>query len=225
MVNNRKIITIILFSILAISIFPSNAKCITTIGTSTIHADEGDVYTWDMTYCHPVLNSSYGIGSYMNLTIEDIGQGSYSSVTHALLLNITIGTFLFNPNLHSSSFRENYFAYNATLHYFHSLESNFLIIPTPINLTMISDFLEGGSTTCRILGNKIEVTTLNEVHTYEYNSTGHMVSYTFYEDGNLLIAYGPYESNGGDISIGYFFMVSVIFGVFALVFLNKRRIK
>ena len=221
-----KLIIITLSVILAISIFSPNAKCITTIGNSTLQADEGDVYTWEMTYCHPALNASLGIGSYMNLTIEDIGQGPYLSITHALLVNATIGYFHLNPNSHLTFYRENYFAYNATLHYFNSLYFACLIIPTPLNLTMISDFLETHGYTCTIAGNTIIAENISdEVLKIKYNSTGHMISYSFSEAGVLGFVYGPNESGGDSISFGYYFLISTIVGTLALIYIEKKKIK
>ena len=77
MIKINKLIILAIITILIIPLFSSNAMCTTTIGDSTFPADEGDTYTWRMTYCHPNLNASYGIGSYINLTIEDIGQGPF----------------------------------------------------------------------------------------------------------------------------------------------------
>jgi len=219
--------TIIIFcSILAISIFFPNAKCTTTIGNSTFHADEGDVYTWEMTYSHPAINASYGVGSYMNLTIEDIGQGAYLSITHALLVNATLGFFRKNANVHQVLYIQNYIVHNATQHYFYSPTTNLFIIPTPLNLTMICDFFETEGYACTRDGTKIIAEIFDEVHTYKYNSTGFLTKYTFSEDNELIYVYGLNGNGGGDtIPFGYHFLIFAIIGTLALIYLEKRKTK
>ena len=221
-----KFIIIIFCSILAMSLFASNAKCAVTIGNSTFHADEGDVYTWEMTYCHPALNASYGVGSYINLTIEDIGQGAYFSITHALLVNATLGYFRINANAHQVSYIQNYIVHNATQHYFYSPTFTLFIIPTPLNLTMICDFFETQGYTCTRDGKKVTAEFFDEIHTYKYNSIGHLIEYTFSEDNELGFVYGSNGSDGGStISFGYYLLVFAIIGTLALIYLEKRKIK
>lgn len=217
---------IVFCSILAMSLFSSNAKCAVTIGNSTFHADEGDVYTLEMTYTHPAHNASYGVGSYANITIDDIGQGAYLSITHALLINATLGSFFINANMHQVSYIQNYIVHNATEHYFYSPTLALLIIPTPLNLTMICDFFETEGYTCTIDGTKVTAEFSDIIYTYKYNLTGHLTEYTFTENNELIFVLGSNGSDGAStISFGNYLLVFAIIGTLALIFLEKRKIK
>lgn len=213
-------------SILSMSLFSSNVIGAVTIGNSTFHADEGDVYTWEMTYCHPALNASQGIGSYINLTVEDIGQGAYFPIPHALLVNATRGTFHKNSNNHYTLFVSNYIVYNATQHFFSSGTSIPLIIPTPLNLTMICDFFETVGFICTIDGTTVTMEFADEILTIKYDSKGLVTKFTVTEDNELILIHELNGGNGGGtIPFGYHFLICMIIGTLALIYLEKRKIK
>ena len=78
---------------------------------------------------------------------------------------------------------------------------------------MISDFLENNGFTCTIDGTTLITEWFDEVYTYKYNSTGHMIQHTFSEDNVLGYVYGPNGSGGGDtIPFGNHFLIFVIIG-------------
>ena len=222
----HKFVIVIFCSILVMSFFSFNAKGAVTIGNSTFPADEGAVHTLEMTYCHPALNATHGIGSYMNITVEDIGQGSHFSITHALLVNATIGYFSKNYNAHQIIYEQDYIVYNASQHYFDSSTTALLIIPTPLNFTMICDFFDKEGYTCTRDGTTIKAELFNEIHTYRYNSTGFLTYYKLVQEGELILEYGFNGGNGGGIiPFGYHFLIYILIGALALIYLEKRKIK
>lgn len=196
----------------------------TTIGDSTYPASEDEYYRWTCTYCHPSADDYYGEGSYYNVTIGTIYQGSYMAITNALIVSAIWGEYLKGPDQHTSYIEPFLCVYNASLHYIY-LEFP-LIVPIPLNLTMIAEFMMaewGGSAV--VSGNAIVVTQYNVVQIYNYNSDGFCTSLTWDSGGERMLTFKLGGGGGGDeIPFDNYFIIPTVITIGVIViFVKKRR--
>jgi hypothetical protein len=150
----HKIAFLCLTTIFVLSLFPVTTLCQTTIGNSSLSVEEGDFFSWKYTYTHPVYLGIAGPGSYHNITVDSIYQGSSSMggfVEHALIMVVTEGRYWAGLGQHDEWQELPYMVYNKTLdHLYMEDEINF-IAPIPLNLTLIADMVGD----CTISGNMI----------------------------------------------------------------------
>jgi hypothetical protein len=217
-----KITLIGLCSILFLVPLISSATSITTQGDTTFNVDEGDFFLWTITG-----------GDKYNLTIEEIYNGTYMSID-SYMINVSLGyydsqydTWWTNPN---NAF---YVAANETLDFItyssHLGPGLYLIIPTPINLTMFGEYVVGWPSIDNYTVSSDQITFTfsaeNIVYNVKFNSDGILTKYVIkYEDNTTSVI----ELVTGDkeaIPYGYFFMIFTLIGIISLIYLEKRKIK
>lgn len=230
MKNLRKIIISLLMGALVFSIFSLNAKGATTIGNTTFPVDEGDSYTWKVTSATGVVEEIFGYK--IKFTVDDIGQG-LDLTTTSLIVNCTIDYYNKTEDLwYNDITRDFYMAANVSENYIrfgdwlHSGPIIF-IIPIPINLTLIGEFLE---TRPDILVSTVSGNTLISTHsgmgTYEqtFNSNGILTKFVTTIMGTIMgeiTLETPSDDNG--IPFGYSYIIFTIIGILALIILERRK--
>ncbi|MFW9940720.1 MAG: hypothetical protein ACFFFT_06750 [Candidatus Thorarchaeota archaeon] len=224
-----KITLLGLCSILFMVPLISNSRCITTQGDTTFNVDEGDFFLWATTG-----------GDKINLTIEEIYKGTYLSVD-SYMINATIGNYYSQENFWWKIIsNEFYIAANETLDFIHYSRLSgsliYLIIPTPINLTMIGEHAisKPGFNNYTVSGDQITLIDFPEypdhmVYIVTFNSDGILTKIvakfrnelTEYEETywEMVLSTGDEEA----IPYGYFFMIFTLIGVISLVYLEKKE--
>ncbi|MFX1315294.1 MAG: hypothetical protein ACFE9T_05485 [Promethearchaeota archaeon] len=219
-ISNLLILIICTLSI--ISFLTPRAVCDTTIGNSTVPVEEGDFYKWKMTYCHPNYSSFWGVGSYINLTVETIEQGSFGPMTEALLISVTFGEYIKGLDVHGSVYFANWLVYNATLHYLY-IEDLLFIVPIPLNLTLVAEawgepiYTIEGRTYTTNPGSGYDVI-------FKFNSDGFVTNYIRYYEGEKLY---EYTLGGGEEEIpfgNYFLLVSIIAIISVILIIKKQQL-
>ncbi|MFW9878250.1 MAG: hypothetical protein ACFFG0_34650, partial [Candidatus Thorarchaeota archaeon] len=174
---NKKIVILFCTTLVALSIFPSNALCQTTIEDSTVPVEEGETYKYICTYCDLNYSLTLGVGSYQNLTVDNIYQGTYMTIPNALIIDVTLGSWNKPEDLHDNVIIPSMIVYNSTLRYIY-YDCFLFMVPTPINFTMVCESIEsewGG--TCNFTGNQIIYKEfLDETTVYTISSLNLIVS-------------------------------------------------
>ncbi|GAG87603.1 unnamed protein product, partial [marine sediment metagenome] len=172
---------IILLNLVLILLFiPFNAKCTAIMNDSTFPAEEGEIYTWKCTYCSPDWSTFLGVGSEIDVNINQIYQGSYMGVEQALIVNITLNYYINVTDYHYSINFPYYLVYDEIFHYMRIVHC--FIILTPINLTLIADYLNRSGRNCSIQGNYLNVDYgYNRTGQYFYNSNGFATKFKYME--------------------------------------------
>lgn len=220
-----KIIAIFcLGTLITLSSLPLIAMSDTTIGESTFPADEGDFYKWTCTYCDPLYTPTIGEGSWVNITIEKIYQGSYMAITNALIVNVTAGQYLKGTSSHFSYNDPTYVVYNKSLPYF---EGSLWIIPIPLNLTLISEFyelIEGRP--CTVDGNTLIIDWgSGTLEKRNYNSNGFTISRSLEINDTTIAIYSLEEAKEPIIHFGSYYLGFSIIGVAIITLIVKKRFK
>lgn len=226
MIKINKLIILAIITILIIPLFSSNAMCTTTIGDSTFPADEGDTYTWRMTYCHPNDTDNSGIGSYYNFSIERIYRDSYFPMTHALIVNATIGVYAKGQNTHLTLNIPDYVVYNATMHYLDLNLGKPFIIPIPLNLTMIAENFEDSVLNYTIIGSTLTIYYgSGKSKVYKFNSNGFVTTITDYELGEKYYEFKLSGAKESAIPFGnYYILFSTLTVICVVIAVKKRHI-
>jgi len=227
--KNKKIGFLIILTISALLFLSSNVVSSTTIGDSSVSVEEGEVYTWQWNYIlfwlHPLTSTR--AGDTVKFTIEKIYTGAYQSINHALLINITIeentsgGTTITN--------RPVYVAYNKSLHFIklqsHSSIPFPMIIPIPLNLTLIAGYYESLGKTCIIEGSTLIIVRPNMTDEYTFNSDGILTEYVYINNENLamrMVLMGP-----SDLPLIIIAVVSIAGGIgvagVSIYLIRKRK--
>jgi hypothetical protein len=221
---NHKIIYLCLGAIVVLSLFPTTTLCQTTIANSTVSVEEGDFFSWKCTYTHPAYYGILGSGSYRNITVDTIRQGSFHmgvSIDYALILEVTEGRYIAGWSQHDE-WQELYMVYNKTLNFLYMEDEINLIAPTPLNLTLIAE--TAGD--CTISGNTI---TWNwnddEYEEITFNPEGIMTLKKHMENGTTAYIFALEGEPGGTptVSFGLYFAISGI-GILFIVLLKTRKI-
>lgn len=217
--KNVKKVIIGLFTIfLFFSFFSHNAISATTIEDTTFPADVGKTYTWEVT------SPANFEGIKLTYTIESIDQGVHNSID-ALIVYCTI--ILISPNGGSLTKENNsiYLAANNTQNYLSFV--NFVwapvIIPTPINLTLVAEAsyaynysIDDNTIIINYDGGYREELT--------FNDNGFLTEGTIGGGGisemSFVLATGE-----AAVPFGNYFLVFMVIGVIALVYLKKQKIK
>ncbi|MFW9821151.1 MAG: hypothetical protein ACFFE5_16220 [Candidatus Thorarchaeota archaeon] len=163
MKKSRKYFMLLLFFSLILSFYLVNGKC------NTIYifpADEGDKYTWKSTYCSPNWSVFLGVGSKVEININQINSGSYMEAEQAYIINVTLNYYYKASNSHTSFTFPYYIVYNETYHYMRILHC--FIILTPVNLTLVAEYLFRSGHNSTIQGNIINID-------YGYSQTGQYI--------------------------------------------------
>ncbi|MFX1410581.1 MAG: hypothetical protein ACFFA6_09525 [Promethearchaeota archaeon] len=194
----------------------------TKIGNSIVPVEEGDFYKWKMTYCHPNYSSIWGVGSYINLTVETIEQGPYGPVAEALLISVTFGEYIKGLNIQYSVYLANWIIYNASLHYLY-IQDYIFIVPIPLNLTLVAE--AWGEPMYTIDGN---VFTTNPGSgfdvVYKFNSDGFVTNYIRYYEGEKLYEYTLGGGGEEEIPFGNYYLLISIIAVISIILIMKKRL-
>lgn len=217
--KNIKKIIIGLFIIIFFSLFSYNANCATTIGDTTFPADVGKVYTWKVTY--PAEMESYKI----TFKSESIEKGLHNTID-VLMVNCTIKQYHPLTGWSTTSDNELYLAANNTQNYLYFSDYMFFpnIIPTPINLTLVAEAMYANNYS-------IVDTTIIEIYNqdtdeYTFNTDGFLTSYISKEDGEMDLKFVLATGDGGAaVPFGNYFLIFMVIGFAALVYLKKQKIK
>ena len=223
---NKKIVLLFCTLLIILSILPTNAKCQTTIGDSTIPVEEGDTYTWVCTYSHPNISSILTVGSYSNITIHRIYQGPFDVISNTLIVEATLGYFNKTGNAHVIESAPYWVAYNFTLNYIYYHNLDIYLVPIPLNLTMVCEFIESySSETFYSVGNHIFFEILNVKIEYEFNSDGILTTLTTYMDDIKYATFELERSSEPQISFGHYYILLSFISVSAITIIVKRRNK
>ncbi|MFX1316312.1 MAG: hypothetical protein ACFE9T_10645 [Promethearchaeota archaeon] len=224
-----KFVIFCLISLIAMSaLIPITRGDSTTIEDSTFPASDGEYYKWTCTYCNDSFDVYIGEGSYFNVTIGTIYQGSYMAISHALIVPAIAGTYYKGVDSHSSDIVSYYCVYNASLHYIYlpfNLAPPF-ILPIPLNLTMIAEhFISNWGAPTTISGNSLIVDVgSGSIQTFNYNSNGFCTSYTLDIYGEQVLKYSLGEGEGdGAIPYGEYFIVPTVITIGIIVIFIKKR--
>ncbi|MHA1192278.1 MAG: hypothetical protein ACTSP9_08285 [Promethearchaeota archaeon] len=198
--KNKKIGLIIIMTIIVLSSLSSNVISSTTIGNSTVSVEEGEVYSWQWDYIDFWLQpfTSLRQGDTVKFTIEKIYRGAHQSINHTLLLNITIEENMSGETTISN--RPAYVAYNNSLDYINlqshdPIRPHPMIIPIPLNLTLIAGFYESIGETCTIEGNTLIFVRTNMTDEYTFNSDGILTKYEYINNDKMvmrMVLMGPF---------------------------------
>jgi hypothetical protein len=217
--KNVKKIIICLFIIFFFSFFSHNAISATTIGDTTFPADVGITYTWKVTY--PAETKGYKI----TFKSESIEKGVYNTID-VLMVNCTIRQYHPLTGWSTTSDNEFYMAANNTQNYLYFGDYMFFpnIIPTPINLTLVAEARYAQNYS--IVDTTIIETFNQDTDEYTYNTDGFLTSYVSKEDGEMLLKFVLDTGDGGvAVPFGNYFIIFMVIGVVALVYLKKQKIK
>ncbi len=144
MMRTRKIIPIglIIIFLLGIGITPLSLSQI-TIDDSTFPLEEGESIRWETVNA---TESPYTGFPYIRFTVTDIYNDTWSDGPNCLIVNYTLAYY---HNFVWIYEKENtfYMAYNFSQNYLNWSEIAYkdalpLIVPTPVNLTLVGDALE-----------------------------------------------------------------------------------
>ena len=218
MKNVKKVIIGLFTIFFFFSFFSHNAISATTIGDTTFPADVGKTYTWKAT------SPAIIIGTKLTYTIESIDQGEHNSID-ALIVNCTI--ILISPTGVSITKKNNslYLAANTTQNYLNFVNYVWspVIIPTPINLTLVAE-------ASYAYNYSIDDNTL--ILNYDggyreeliFNTKGFLTEGTIGGGGISEMSFVLATSEAA-IPFGNYFLVFMVIGVIALVYLKKQKIK
>jgi len=213
---------IILFSVVFILLFLSfNAKCNATIGDSTFPADEGDIYTWKCTYCSPNWSLFLGVDSQVEVNINRIYQGSYMEVGQALIVNVTLNYYIKATDYHMSINFPYYIVYDEIFHYKRIVHC--FIVLTPINLTLIADYIIRSGDNCSIQGNYLNVDYgYNRTGHYLYNLNGFATKFEYREIGitQYIIKLVRRKTT---IDLGYYYILFSIISIISIGIFTKKK--
>ncbi len=217
--NVKKIIIGLFIILLFLPFFSPNAISATTIGDTTFPADVGKTYTWKVTY--PAETKGYKI----TFKSESIEKGVHNTID-ALMVNCTIRQYHPLTGWSTTSDNELYMAANNTQNYLYFGDYMFFpnIIPTPIDLTLVAEAMYANNYS--IVDNTIIETFLGDTDEYTFNTDGFLTSYVSKEDGEMVLKFVLATGDGGAaVPFGNYFLIFMVIGVVALVYLKKQKIK
>jgi len=221
--NVKKVIIGLFIILLFLPFFSHNAISATTIEDTTFPADVGKKYTWKMTY------PSEAKGYKFTFTSESIEKGVHNSID-ALMVNCTIRTYTPALGWHTSVDNELYMAANTTQNYlaFQEYWLYIVIIPTPINLTLVAEVLKSieYADNYSIVDNTI-IINLNDEYSEEhtFNTEGFLTTSVDKDEG-VMTSKLVLDTGGDDaIPFGNYFLIFTVISVIALVYLKKQKIK
>ena len=221
--NVKKVIIGLFIVSLFFSFFSHNAISATTIGDTTFPADVGKKYTWKAILPDEIK------GTKLTYTIESIDQGVHNSID-ALIVYCTI--IIIAPNGGSLTKENNslYMAANNTQNYLNFVNHVWgqVIIPTPINLTLVAEDVGGSKYALiySIVDNTIILNYQDGIsEEYTFNTKGFLTIVLSKDDG-IILSRAVLDTGGDDaIPFGNYFLIFMVISVIALVYLKKQKIK
>jgi hypothetical protein len=224
MKKSQKIGISLITIVIILVIFPRTAVSQTTIGNSNVSVEKDDVITWKCTYCAAGYEGSACCeGSTYEVDIVDVYQGSYSSISFALIIDV-IAVSRCHENMSQTNYPY-FLVYNESLNFI-DFEVNAYIIPIPIDFTLIAEFFEGYGYTCQIDGNKVTMVHSQVTWEHTYNSDGILTKQEWIVDGDLkmrVILQGE-GGGGGDIPFGNYYILFTIVGIISIVAISLRKV-
>ena len=226
--NTKRVIFCLISLITMSALIPITKGDPTTIEDSTFPASDGEYYQWTCTYCIDSFDGNIGEGSYFNVTIGTIYQGSYMAISHALIVPAIAGTYYKGLDSHSVDIVSYYCVYNASLQYIYlpfNLAPPF-ILPIPLNLTMIAEhFISNWGAPTIVNGNSLIVDMGGGyIQTFNYNSNGFCSSWTYDINGEQLLKYILGGGDGdGAIPYGNYFIIPTVISIAIIVIFIKKR--
>ncbi|MFX1296136.1 MAG: hypothetical protein ACFFD2_14965 [Promethearchaeota archaeon] len=201
----------------------------TTIEDSTFPASDGEFYQWTCNYCNDSFDEILGEGSYYNITIGTIYQGSHMAIPNALIVPAIFGTYFKASDTHYLENVPDYCVYNASLQYIYfpfALVPPF-ILPIPLNLTMIAEFIESyWAKPTVVSGNSIivDIGVAGQLFTFNYNSDGFCILFASEIGGELAYTYSLREGGGEEaIPFGNYFIVPTVISIAIIVIFIKKQ--
>ena len=215
--NVKKIIIGLLIIFFFFSFFSPNAISATTIGDTTFPADVGKTYTWKLTY------PSEAKGVKFTFTSESIEKGVHNTID-ALMVNCTMRAYYPMGNWITIFNNSLYMAANNTQNYLAFENYNYpVIIPTPINLTLVAEAMYDFNYS--IVDNTIIENNIFGIwYEFTFNTKGFLTKGILKQDGIMYIKF--VLATGGDaIPFGNYFLIFIVVSVIALVYLIKQKIR
>ena len=218
MKNVKKVIIGLFIIFFFFSFFSHNAISATTIGDTTFTVDVGKTYTWEATSPADMK------GAKLTYTIESIDQGVHN-IIDALIVNCTIT--LISPNGGSLTKENNsiYLAANNTQNYLSFV--NFVwapvIIPTPINLTLFAE--ASYAYNYSIDDNTIIINYFGGYREeFTFNTKGFLTEGIIGGGGVSELSF-VLATSEAEVPFGNYFLIFIVIGIIALVYLKKQKIK
>ncbi len=209
----------LLFFSLFFSFYSDNGKCNSIY---TFPADEGVGYIWKCTYCSPNWSVFLGVGSKVEININRIYNGSYMDADEANIINATLNYYYKASNSHMSFTFPYYIVYNETYDYMRILHC--FIILTPINLTLVADYINRRGDISTIQENILNIDYgYSQTGEYTYNANGFAEKFEYKEFGitqYILILVG---NNISIPSGNLIFLYIIIVTISLTYFINKRQ--
>lgn len=196
-----------------------NGKCNTTYA---FPADEGDKFTWKCTYCSPNWSVFLGVGSKVEIHINQIYEGSYMEAEQALIVNVTLNYYYKASNSYATFTFPYYLVYDDIFHYMRILHC--LILLSPINLTLVADYIIRSGDNATIQENVLNVNYgYSQTGQYTYNANGFAKKFEYKECGitQYILKLG---GNNITIPFGYYHFLYIIIVTISLAyFINKHQ--
>jgi len=220
-----KLVILFLTTLLVLNSLTTITLGDTTIEDSRFPADEGDFYKWTCTYNHPNYTGYFEKGSWWNITIERIYQGSYMAIPNVLIVNASLGAYNKAQNSHSYYNEPFYLVYNNSLNFMET--DYFPIVPVPLNLTFIHNFIELKTLLdCTIEGNTIIIDWgSGTIQKYTYNSHGFATSFIQEINNTKYLEHSLVSTGGLEIPYGNYYIITGIVSVAIIVIFVKKRLK
>ena len=218
---NRSVIGL-LFSVFILLSLSINVNSSTTIGTSTLPVKEGEIDTWKCTYCSSNWSTFLGVDSKLDVIINRVYKGSYTGINQALIVDASLNYSYKALDSQLTIRVPFYVVYNETLRYIRCLNS--LIIPIPINLSLIAEYIILRGDNCSITGNKLDVDYgYNRSGQYTYNSNGFATKFEYKEIG---ITQYIIKLVSGETMIefgNYYIIITLITLICGIIIIKKRN--
>ena len=219
--NIKKVIIGLFIIFFFFSFFSDNAISATTIEDTTFPADVGKTYTWKITHPAEVKGGKYTFKS------ESIEKGVHNTID-ALIVNCTIRQY--HPSYGWNDYMNNelYMAANNTQNYLAFIDYMLspFIIPTPINLTLVAKAIYVYNYSIvdnTIIENWGDQGTLYSFE-YTFNTKGFLTT-QIYKINGIMISKLVLDTGEDAIPFGNYFLIFMVIGVVALVYLKKQKIK
>jgi len=215
--NVKKVIIGLFIILFFFSFFSHNAISATTIGDTTFPADVGKTYTWKLTY------PSEAKGMKFTFTTESLEKGVHNTID-ALMVNCTMRAYYSMGNWITIFNNSLYMAANNTQNYLAFENYNYpVIIPTPINLTLVAEAMYDFNYS--IVDNTIIEGNISGIwYEFTFNTKGFLTKGILKQDGIMYIKF--VLATGGDaIPFGNYFLIFIVVSVIALVYLIKQKIR
>ena len=216
--NVKKVIIGLFIILFFFSFFSRNAISATTIGDTTFPADVGKTYTWKITYPAEDKGIKYTFKS------ESIEKGVHP--IDALIVYCTMRVYYPFSGWVTLLDNELYMAANNTQNYLYFDMGAPFVIPTPMNLILVAEVLCIFSYffNYSIVDNTIILKDLDGFSKeYTFNTKGFLTKGILKQDG-IMESRVVLATGDAAVPFGNYFLIFMVIGVVALVYLKKQKI-